>query len=61
MSIEATFERREAGIVNTDVSAFRSAKARIEQTKFIKSMEQRIYKLECAVESLQQTCKEKSK
>jgi|TARA_R110001592_G_scaffold77151_7_gene232451 hypothetical protein len=61
MSIEATFERRESGIVNTDVSAFRSAKARIEQTKFIKSMEQRIYKLECAVESLQQTCKEKSK
>jgi|TARA_R110000744_G_scaffold307979_1_gene416042 hypothetical protein len=61
MSIEATFERREAGIVNTDVSAFRSAKARIEQTKFIKSMEKRIYKLECAVESLQQTCKEKSK
>ena len=59
MSIEATFERRESGIVNTDVSAFRSAKARIEQTKFIKSMEQRIYKLECAVESLQQTCKEK--
>jgi len=61
MSMEATFERRESGIVNTDVSAFRSAKARIEQTKFIKSMEQRIYKLECAVESLQQTCKEKSK
>ena len=61
MSIEATFERRESGIVNTDVSAFRSAKARIEQTKFIKSMEQRIYKLECAVESLHQPCKEKSK
>jgi hypothetical protein len=61
MSIDTTFERRESAIINTDVSAFRSAKARIEQTKFIKSMEQRIYKLECAVESLQQTCKEKSK
>ena len=59
--IDTTFERRESAIINTDASAFRSAKARIEQTKFIKSMEQRIYKLECAVESLQQTCKEKSK
>ncbi len=56
-----TFERRDGGLINTDVSAFRSAKARSAQTNLIKSMEQRIYKLECAVESLQQTCKEKSK
>ena len=61
MSIDTTFERSNAGLISRDVSAFRSAKARIEQTKFIKSMEKRIYKLECAVESLQQTCKEKSK
>lgn len=50
--------RKDVGVVNTDVSAFRSAKARIEQTKKIQSLELRINKLEEVVTSLQQTCKE---
>jgi|FLMP01.2.fsa_nt_emb hypothetical protein len=60
MSIETSgFVRRDAGLVNTDVSAFHSAKARIEQTKRLKSMDLRICELELAVESLQQICKER--
>ena len=50
--------RKEAGVVNTDISAFRSAKARIEQTKTIQSLEARLNNLELVVQSLQQTCKE---
>ena len=50
--------RKDVGGVNTDVSAFRSAKARIEQTKKIQSLELRINKLEEVITSLQQTCKE---
>lgn len=50
--------RKDVGVVNTDVSAFRSAKARIEQTKKIQSLELRINKLEEVITSLQQTCKE---
>ena len=62
MSIDVVgFTRKDAALVNTDVSAFRSAKARKEQSRVIQSMEQRIHKLECAIESLQQTCKEKTK
>jgi hypothetical protein len=60
MSTEASgFVRMGAGVVNTDVSAFHSAKARIEQTKRLKSMELRICELESAVKSLQQICKER--
>ena len=50
--------RKEAGVVNTDISAFRSAKARIEQTRTIQSLESRLNTLEEVVQSLQQTCKE---
>ena len=50
--------RKEAGVVNTDISAFRSAKARIEQTKTIQSLEARLNNLELVVQSLQKTCKE---
>jgi len=50
--------RKEAGVVNTDISAFRSAKARIEQTKMIQSLEARLNNLELVVQSLQKTCKE---
>jgi|TARA_R110000744_G_scaffold5078_1_gene17873 prefoldin subunit 5 len=50
--------RKDAGVVNTDLSAFRSAKARIEQTKTIQSLEARLNTLEEVVQSLQQTCKE---
>jgi hypothetical protein len=50
--------RKDVGVVNTDVSAFKSAKARIEQTKKIQSLELRINKLEEVITSLQQTCKE---
>ena len=31
--ISEVYIRKEVGVVNTDVSAFKSAKARIEQTK----------------------------
>ena len=50
--------RKEAGVVNTDISAFRSAKARIEQTRTIQSLEARLNNLESVVMSLQKTCKE---
>ncbi len=50
--------RKDVGVVNTDVSAFKSAKARIEQTKKIQSLELRLNKLEEVITSLQQTCKE---
>ena len=50
--------RKEAGVVNTDISAFRSAKARIEHTRTIQSLEARLNTLEEVVQSLQQTCKE---
>jgi hypothetical protein len=50
--------RKEVGVVNTDVSAFRSAKARIEQTKKMIALEERLNNLELVVKSLQKTCKE---
>ncbi len=50
--------RKEAGVVNTDISAFRSAKARIEQTKKMIALEDRLNNLELVVQSLQKTCKE---
>lgn len=56
--INEKYIRKDVGVVNTDLSAFRSAKARIEQTKKIQSLEIRINKLEMVVQLLQQTCKE---
>jgi hypothetical protein len=52
------FIRKEVGVVNTDVSAFKSAKARIEQTKKMIALEDRLNNLELVVQSLQKTCKE---
>lgn len=56
--IDEVYIRREAGVVSKDLSAFRSAKARIEQTKTIKSLEDRLNNLELVVLTLQKTCKE---
>ena len=56
--ISEGYIRKEAGVVNTDVSAFRSAKARIEQTKKMIAVEERLNSLELVVKSLQKTCKE---
>jgi hypothetical protein len=56
--IDEGYIRREVGVVSKDLSAFRSAKARIEQTKTIKSLEDRLNNLELVVLTLQKTCKE---
>ena len=56
--ISEGYMRKEVGVVNTDVSAFRSAKARIEQTKKMIALEERLNNLELVVKSLQKTCKE---
>jgi hypothetical protein len=56
--ISEVYIRKEVGVVNTDVSAFKSAKARIEQTKKMIALEDRLNNLELVVQSLQKTCKE---
>jgi hypothetical protein len=56
--ISEGYIRKEVGVVNTDVSAFKSAKARIEQTKKMIALEDRLNNLELVVQSLQKTCKE---
>lgn len=58
-----TFVKSEsgAGVVNTDISAYHKAIAKREQTKYIKSLEQRIEKLESAMILLENTVKEISK
>ena len=56
--INEGYIRKDAGVVNTDVSAFRSAKARIEQNKRLQAMEVRLNNLEEVVRVLQRTCKE---
>jgi len=53
-----SYIRKDVGVVNNDLSAFRSAKARIEQTRTIQSLETRLNNLESVVQSLQKTCKE---
>jgi hypothetical protein len=47
-----------AGVANTDVSAYKDAIAKREQAKYIKRLEQRIGKLESAMNLLQKTVKE---
>jgi len=49
------------GLVNTDISAYRSAVAKKTQDKYIKSLESRICKLESAMDLLQKTVKEITK
>ena len=56
--ISEGYIRKEVGVVNTDVSAFKSAKARIEQTRKMIALEDRLNNLELVVQSLQKTCKE---
>lgn len=49
------------GIVNTDIKAYRIAVAKRKQDKYIKGLEQRIVKLESAMELLQKTVEEITK
>ena len=49
------------GLVNKDVSAYRSAVAKKNQDKYIKGLESRICKLESAMTLLQNTVKEITK
>jgi len=49
------------GIVNTDVKAYRDAVAVKKRDKYIKGLEQRITKLESAMNLLQKTVKEITK
>jgi prefoldin subunit 5 len=58
---QTEFIRKDAGLVNTDMSSYRSAVARREQDKYIKSLESRIIKLESAMRTLETTVKEMSK
>jgi len=46
------------GLINTDISAYRSALAKRKQDKYIKGLEMRIQKLESSMELLQNTIKE---
>jgi len=58
-----TFERSSsgAGIVNTDISAYKSAIAKSNRDKYIKGLESRIQKLESTMILLQKTLNEMSK
>ena len=58
-----TFIRSEGGVgvVNTDIAEYQKAIARREQAKYIKSLEQRIVKLESAMALLEQTFEEITK
>ena len=49
------------GIVNTDAKAYQSAIARRKQDKYIKGLEQRISKLESAMNLLHKTVEEMKK
>lgn len=46
------------GLINTDTKAYQSAIAKRKQDKYIKGLEQRILKLESAMELLQKTVEE---
>lgn len=49
------------GLVNGDISAYNDALVRKKQDKYIKGLEQRIFKLESAMDLLQKTVKEITK
>ena len=55
-----TFVRTSDGksLINTDVSAYRSALAKRKQDKYIRGLELRIQKLESSMQLLQSTIKE---
>lgn len=48
-------------VINTDVTAYRNAVANKKRDKYIKGLEQRIIKLESAMDLLQKTVKEITK
>lgn len=48
-------------VINTDVTAYRNAVANKKRDKYIKGLEQRIIKLESAMDLLQRTVKEITK
>lgn len=50
-----------AGVVNTDVGAYRAALAKRKQDKYVKGLEQRIFKLESAMALLEKTVNEMNK
>lgn len=58
MHTQTDYVRKEAGIINTDTNAYRSAVARRDHDKYIKSLEARVCKLESAMEAIQTTVKE---
>ena len=49
------------GVINTDASAYHKAIAKREQAKYLRSLEQRMEKLESAMTLLENTVKEISK
>ena len=53
MITDNSYIRKDVGVVNNDLSAFRSAKARIEQTRTIQCLETRLNNLESIEKSLQ--------
>jgi exonuclease VII small subunit len=59
--IQTEFVRKDVALVNTDMNSYRSAVARREQDKYIKSLETRIIKLEDAMRTLETTVKEMTK
>lgn len=56
-----TLVRQKEAIVNTDKSAFLAAKRRKEHSNYIKSLEERICRLETTVECLSSTLEEINK
>ena len=51
----------DVGLVNTDIAAYRDALAKKKRAKYINGLEQRIDKLESAMDLLQKTVKEITK
>mgnify|MGYP001031185293 CR=1 FL=1 len=51
----------DVGLVNTDITAYRDALAKKKRAKYINGLEQRIDKLESAMDLLQKTVKEITK
>ena len=51
----------DVGLVNTDITAYRDALAKKKRAKYINGLEQRIDKLEPAMDLLQKTVKEITK
>lgn len=61
MQTQSEFIRKDVGLVNTDINSYRNAVARKDHDKYIRDLESRIIKLECAMQTLETTVKEMSK